>query len=177
MQFRLKLRVTASPSIWALTAGWLLVGSAPLPPWPCPEPLLPGTAGSGGSFLETQQVETDQRRRAGPKWPNSAVKAFTKPAAASSVVGLLPHRSLTVPNPPLTETFPPLKSTNSPCRKKERLYNNCNPLSISHDSCYKVTDKNIFNFALLTSQRMSCVRTTTARKLNSLSSDIFAGFS
>lgn len=165
MQFRLKLRVTASPSIWAWTARWLLVGSAPLPPWPCPEPLLPGTAGSGGSFLETQQVETAQRRRAGPKWPNSAVKAFTRPAAASSVVGLLPHRSLTEPNPPLTETSPPLKSTNSPCRTKERLYNNCNPLAISHDSCYEVADKNIFNFTLLTSQRMCWVRTTNARKL------------
>lgn len=139
MQFRVKLRVTASLSIWAWTAGGLPVGSALPPLWPCPEPRPPGTAGSGGSFLETPQEDLDQPRRAGPKWPNSAVKAFTKPAAASSVVGL-PHRSLTAPSPLLSETFPPLKSTNCPCRKKESLYNYCNPSSISHDSHFKVAD-------------------------------------
>lgn len=162
-QFSVKLRVTASPSIWAWTAGGLPVGSALPPPWPCPEPRPPGTAGSGESFLETPQADLGQPRRAGRKWPNSAVKAFTKPAAASSVVGP-PRRSQTAPSPLLSETFPPLKSTNCPCRKKESLYNYCNPSSISHDSCFKVVDENIFHFALLTSQRMSCVGTMAALK-------------
>lgn len=161
VQVRVKYRVTASPSLWAWTAGGLPVGSALPPLWPCPEPLPLGTAGSGGSFLEAPQADLDRRRRAGIKWPNSAAKASTGPAAASSVVGL-PRRSQTAPSPLLSETFPPLKSTNCPCRKKESLYNYCNPSYISHDSHFKVTDENIFPFALLTSQRMRCVEMMAA---------------
>ena len=146
MQFRIKLRVTASPSTWAWTAGGVPVDSALPPLLPCPGHLPPGTAGSGGgSFLPALQVDRDRPRAAGPKWPNFAAKASTEPAAASSAVGL-PRRSPTPPSPHLSETCPPLKSTNCPCRKKESLYNNCNPSSISHDSPSKVTDENIFSF-------------------------------
>lgn len=155
VQVRIKHRVTARPSIWAWTAGGLPVGSALPPLWPCPELLPLGTAGSGGSLLEAPQTDPDLPRQAGLKWPNSAVKAFTRPAAASSVVGP-PRRSQTMTSPLLSETFPPLKSTNCRCRKKESLYNCCNPLSISHDSPFKVTCENIFPFALLTSRRISC---------------------
>ena len=116
-QVRAKQGVKASLLIWVWTARGLPVGSAPLPRWPCLEPHPPGTAGSGGTFLEAPKADQGQARRAGIKWPNSAVKASIGAAAASSEVGL-PCTS-----PLLSETFPRLKSTNCPSQKKESLYN------------------------------------------------------
>lgn len=122
---RVRRRGTASPSPWASTAGGLPLGSAPPPPWPSRGLLLPGTAGNGRSFPELPRANLDQQKPAEQKWPNSAIKACSGPAAASSGRGRR-HRSPTAASPPLPGTFPPLKSTNCPYLKRESLYNHCN---------------------------------------------------
>lgn len=126
---RVRCRVTASPSPWASTAGGLLLGSAPPPPWPSRELLPPGTAGNGRSFPEPPRAILDQLKRAERKWPNSAIKAYIGPAAASSGPGL-PRGSPAAPTPPPPETFPPLKSISCPYRKKESQYSHCIASSI-----------------------------------------------
>lgn len=153
VQVKVKRKVTASPSPRVSTAGGLPVVSAPHLPWLCPELLPLGTAGNGRSLLEAQQADLDRLKQAELKWPNSAIKASSGPAAASSMLGH-PRMSQMACSPLRPETFPPLKSTNCPFRKKESLYNHCNPSSISHDSLIELTDENISPFAPLTSQRM-----------------------
>lgn len=129
---RVRCRVTASPSPWASTAGGLLLGSAPPPPWPSQELLPPGTAGNGRSFPEPPRAILDQLKRAERKWPNSAIKAYIGPAAASSGPGR-PRGSPAAPTPPPPETFPPLKSISCPYRKKESPYSHCNASSICYE--------------------------------------------
>lgn len=159
-QFKVKLRVTSRRPTWPWTAKGARAASVLPRLWPCHDRRPPGTAESGRFFPERQQENRDQAGRAGPRWPNSAVKAFITPAVASSGAGL-PRRSPAALSPLLSETFQLLKSTNCPCRKTESLCNHPNCSSAGRDF---LLPAGRLDFILFYRQRMHCFGIWNAKK-------------